>query len=258
MEKARTCTCICNTVRYLLHLIDCWNLSFSALIIPFSVMSFPLKSNVIIHKIVITIATQYHTNLKWYCTLIYTCSCLYSFTKVHEWENIRCNFNQSFYVYIRCMCIQWMSKIFIIIFILPYIAELKRLYSNLIVAMILIENQTCIRFKETDLTDQTTDHVVIFILGTERYVYDLSVKCISITSLWLLTCTCTKPQVNVCINSKPVLKSVIYTRPTYMRLFPFNTYFLHYTGEFVLLLVLITVLTFNMCHCIRIMEMWKT
>ena len=49
---------------------------------------------------------------------------------------------------------------------------MKRLYSNLIDAMTMIENQTCIRFNKTDLNDKTFDHVVIYALGTERYRYE--------------------------------------------------------------------------------------
>ena len=60
----------------------------------------------------------------------------------------------------------------LLIIICCSIAELKGLYSNLIVAMTLIESQTCIRFKEIDFADETNDYVVIFTLETVRYKYE--------------------------------------------------------------------------------------
>ena len=142
------------------------------------------------------------------------------------------------------------QKLFIII--CCFIVELKGLYSNLIVAMVLIESQTCIRFKETNMSDLTTQHVVIFTLGTERY-RDVSVECEVHTTLPLTTttlCLIINLHVNACNKHNTVLKSVMHVLNIYLH--PFSIYCI---GEFVLQLVLIAVVSINVCHCIRIMEM---
>ena len=51
---------------------------------------------------------------------------------------------------------------------------MKEVYFNILSAMNLVQNYTCIKFREKDLVDQ---HIVLFTLGKERYI-NLFVKTI--------------------------------------------------------------------------------
>ena len=128
------------------------------------------------------------------------------------------------------MYIMELSKTFIILS--RSIAELKSLYSSIHFAMIMIEIHTCIRFKEVDLADQTTNHVVSFTLGTERYKYVQSVY----NKLHEL-------------HAQTILLILHLTNKLV------SIYFLRYIGESVLPLVLIEVVSINVYHCMRIMEL---
>ena len=48
-------------------------------------------------------------------------------------------------------------------------AGTRELYSNLLVAIKLVKNNTCIRFNQVTASNQIPDHLVHFFNGTERY-----------------------------------------------------------------------------------------